>query len=206
MIAVIDYGAGNIGSVINALKAIGHNPYVTHKPEEVIKAEAVILPGVGAAGNAMKNLNNLGLSDAIRQVAKEKRPLFAVCIGLQVLFEETEEGGCQSCLGILPGIVKRFPSKLKVPHMGWNQVTQKKQHLIYAGIPDNTDFYFVHSYYAIPGNASVVAGTTDYGTEFCSAVAIDNLIATQFHPEKSGHSGLQLYRNFLNMVQGRDTP
>ena len=200
VIAVIDYGAGNLGSVVNALRSIGHAPVITRKPDDIVKARAVILPGVGAAGDAMKNLNALGMSDVIRQIVKEKRPLFAICIGLQVLFDETEEGGRHICLGIFPGVVKRFPEGLKIPHMGWNQVNQKITHPVFAGIPDKTNFYFVHSYYAVPQNASVIAGTTDYGITFCSAIARDNLIATQFHPEKSGTWGLRLYQNFLDMA------
>lgn len=203
MIAVIDYGAGNLGSVVNALRSIGHAPVITQKPIEIVKAAAVILPGVGAAGDAMKHLNDLGISDAIKQIVKENKPLFAICIGLQVLFDETEEGGHHTCLGIFPGTVKRFPAGLKIPHMGWNQVNQKITHPMFTDIPDNTNFYFVHSYYAAPQNPAIIAGTTDYGITFCSAVARDNVFATQFHPEKSGRGGLRLYQNFLDMALKR---
>jgi glutamine amidotransferase len=200
VIAIIDYGAGNLGSVANAIDKLGYRMKVTDKPEDVLDAEAVILPGVGAAGDTVDRLEALGMSHVICQLVNEKRPLFAVCVGLQVLLSNTEEGGGHRCLNIIPGTVKRLPEGLKVPHMGWNQLRQQFSHPIFAGIPDETNFYFVHSYYADPDDKSVIAGTTDYGISICSMTIKDNLIATQFHPEKSGNYGLRMFSNFLDMA------
>ncbi len=200
MIAIIDYGAGNLGSVANAVNKLGYSLKVTDKPEDVLSAEAVILPGVGAAGDTVDRLESLGMTDVIRQLVDEKRPLFAICVGLQILLSSTEEGGGHRCLNIIPGSVRRLPGGLKVPHMGWNQVKQRFANPIFDGIPDETNFYFVHSYYAEPGDNSVIAGITGYGVSICSMIIKDNLIATQFHPEKSGNYGLKMYSNFLDMA------
>jgi imidazole glycerol phosphate synthase subunit hisH (EC 2.4.2.-) len=200
MIAIIDYGAGNLRSVANAIRKLGYQSRVTSNPNDVIDAAAVILPGVGATGDTMDSLEKLGMADVIRHLIYEKRPLFAVCVGLQILFSGTEEGGWHECLGVIPGKVKRLPQGLKVPHVGWNQVKQKLAHPIFDDIPDETNFYFVHSYYAEPEDMSFVAGTTDYGVSMCSMVIKDNLVATQFHPEKSGEYGLKMYSNFLKMA------
>lgn len=200
MIAIIDYGAGNLRSVINAVIKLGYLPMVTSSPKDVLNADVVILPGVGAAGDTMKNLKELGLDEAIRHYIAEERPFLGICIGLQVLFRGTEEGGWHRCLDILPGMVKKLPPGLKIPHMGWNQVRQSKQHPIFNGIPDEANFYFVHSYYAEPEDRSLIAGETEYGVSFCSVVAKNNLAATQFHPEKSGEYGLKIYDNFLRMA------
>ena len=197
MIAVIDYEAGNLRSVTNALVELGYQPKVTREPKDVLSADAVLFPGVGAAADAMQSLKESGLDKAIREVIRKHRPLFAVCIGMQVLMSSTEEGGLHECLGVIPGAVRRLPAGLKVPHMGWNQVRQKAPHAIFEGIPDESNFYFVHSYYAEPKDASVVAGTTEYGVNLCSVIIKDNLVATQFHPEKSGTIGLRMYDNFL---------
>jgi glutamine amidotransferase len=200
MIAIIDYGAGNLRSVANAIIKIGYQPRVTSNPSEVLNAAAVILPGVGAAGDTVDSLEKLGMTSAIWQLIKQERPLFAVCIGLQILFSRTEEGGGHKCLGVFSGVVRRLPSGFKIPHMGWNQVRQSFAHPIFDGIPDEANFYFVHSYYAEPDDTSVVAGTTDYGVSLCSMVVKDNLVATQFHPERSGEYGLRMYANFLKMA------
>jgi glutamine amidotransferase len=200
VIAVINYGAGNLGSVTNAIVKLGYESLVTSKPEDVLKAEAVFLPGVGAAGDTVKSLEALGMTDVIRQLIKEKRPLFAICVGLQVLLTGTEEGGWHECLDVIPGRVKRLPGGLKIPHMGWNQVKQTMKHPIFDGVPDEANFYFVHSYYAELENKAVVAGTTEYGVSMCSMLIKDNLVATQFHPEKSGKWGLKMYSNFLNLA------
>ncbi len=200
MIAVIDYGAGNLRSVTNALTKLGFHPRLTNKPGEVLNAKAVILPGVGAAPDAMHNLKELGLADAVRQIILERRPFFAICVGMQILLSSTEEGGQCECLGVIPGVVKRLPSGVKVPHMGWNQVKQRVKHSLFEGIPDEANFYFVHSYYAAPEDSSVVAGTTEYAISFCSVLIKDNLVATQFHPEKSGELGLKMYVNFLRLA------
>lgn len=199
-IAIINYGAGNLGSVGNALIRLGYHPLVTSKIPDILEARAVFLPGVGAAGDTMKSLDASGISDAVRQLVQLRRPLFAICVGLQVLMSTTEEGGEHRCLDIIPGRVKRLPDRLKVPHMGWNQVRQTVKHPIFDGIPDNTNFYFVHSYYAQPLDSSVVAGETEYGIKFCSMAIKDKLFATQFHPEKSGEPGLRMYANFLKIA------
>jgi imidazole glycerol-phosphate synthase subunit HisH len=196
---VIDYGAGNLHSVVNALRTLGYQPVVSGEADAVNRAGVLILPGVGAAGAAMAELEQRKLTEPIRRHIAEGKPFLGVCLGLQLLLEETEEGGAR-CLGVLPGRVHRFPTGLKIPHMGWNQVRQKMAHPIFAGIPDEANFYFVHSYYAAPSGAEAVAGTTDYGVTFCSVVAQGKLVATQFHPEKSGANGLKIYDNFLRLA------
>lgn len=200
MIAIVDYGVGNLRSVANAITKLGYQPRITNRQNEVMNAQAVILPGVGAAADTMESLNRLGLVGTIGQLIAEGRPFFGVCIGLQVLFSDTEEGGGHECLGIIPGRVRRLPSELKVPHMGWNQVKQRLAHPIFAGIPDEANFYFVHSYYAEPADKSLVAGETEYGIPICSVIAQGNLVATQFHPEKSGELGLRMYDNFIKLA------
>ena len=201
-ISIIDYGAGNLRSVANAIKKLGYHPRVTSAPGEVLDAAAVILPGVGAAADTMDSLEKLGMTDAIRQLIQKGRPLFAICVGLQILLSGTEEGGGHACLGVIPGKVKRLPQELKIPHIGWNQVKQRFSHPVFEGIPDEANFYFVHSFYAEPEDMSVVAGTTNYGVSMCSMVIKDNLVATQFHPEKSGDDGLKMYANFLKIALG----
>jgi glutamine amidotransferase len=204
LIAIIDYGAGNLRSVTNALVKLGYKPKVTREPEDVLNAAAVIFPGVGAAADAMQSLNDSGLDEAIREVIREGQPVFAICVGMQVLMSSTEEGGWNECLGIIPGTVKRLPAGLKVPHIGWNQVKQLVRHPIFDDIPDESNFYFVHSYYAQPEDTTVVAGTTEYGVTLCSVLIKDNLVATQFHPEKSGTIGLKMYDNFLKMAGAKE--
>ena len=200
MIAIVDYGAGNIRSVVNAVSKLGYQPEVTSCPEEIFNAQAIILPGVGAAADTLSNLKRLELVGPIHRFIAEDRPFFGVCIGLQVLFTGTEEGGWHECLNIIPGLVRKLPAQLKIPHMGWNQVKQKSSHPIFRGIPDEANFYFVHSYYAEPEDDSMIIGETEYGLNFCSILARGNLVATQFHPEKSGESGLKLYNNFIKMA------
>ena len=200
-VTVIDYGAGNLRSVVNALSRLGCQPDVTGDPVKVRTAHTVMLPGVGASGNTVTSLNQLKLTEPIRRHILEDRPFLGICIGLQILFTGTEEGGWNECLGILSGRVRRFPAGEKVPHMGWNQVRQLTVHPVFEQIPDEANFYFVHSYYAEPDDASLVIGETEYGIRFCSAIARGNLIATQFHPERSGEVGLRLYDNFLKYAQ-----
>ena len=202
MIAVIDYGAGNLRSVVNAVTRLGYKPTVTSSPAEVLAADAVILPGVGAANCTVDSLRELKLAQAIAEYTAADRPFLGVCIGLQVLFGESEEGSGGQCLGIIPGKVRKLPPGLKIPHMGWNQVKQKKAHPLFDGIADETNFYFVHSYYVAPDDESLVIGETEYGIPFCSAVSRGNLVATQFHPEKSGEYGLKIYDNFLKTASG----
>ena len=200
MIAIIDYGAGNLRSVVNAVNKLGYHTNVTSSPDEVLDARVVILPGVGAAPDTMANLKALGLDSAIRRFIAEDRPFLGVCVGLQVLFTGTEEGGWHNCLDIVSGAVRRLPPKLKIPHMGWNQVKQRTSHPVFDGIPDEANFYFVHSYYVEPENETLVAGETEYGIPICSVLARGNLVATQFHPEKSGEIGLSFYDNFIRMA------
>jgi glutamine amidotransferase len=196
-IVIVDYGAGNLRSVVNALRHLGYEPVVSDNPSEVARAGVLILPGVGAAAPAMEELKKRGLVESLCQHIFAEKPFLGVCLGLQLLFTITEEGGQNHCLGVVPGRVKKFAPGLKVPHMGWNQVKQKISHPVFAGIPDNSNFYFVHSYYGVPDSSTQIAGETEYGIPFCSVVAQGNLVATQFHPEKSGVMGLKIYQNFL---------
>ncbi|CAA9568535.1 MAG: Imidazole glycerol phosphate synthase amidotransferase subunit [uncultured Thermomicrobiales bacterium] len=207
MIAVVDYGAGNLGSVVNALEHLGVPHVVTDDPATILGAAGVIFPGVGATADSMRNLRERGLVGVLRAVAEGGRPLFGVCVGQQVLFDTSYEGDPHPCLGILGGEVRRFPDTddLIVPHMGWNGVTLRRPHPLFAGIPDGTEFYFVHSYYCAPDDEAIVLGETDYGAPFAAAIARGNVMATQFHPEKSGRWGLQLYRNFAHLVADRLT-
>ena len=199
-IAIVDYGAGNLQSVANGLKRIGYAGRITSNPTEILEAQGVILPGVGSSGAAMDALEERKLIAPLRTVAENGTPLFCVCIGLQLLLEISEED-TRPCLGIIPGKVKRLPSENKVPHMGWNKVDLLNTHPVFEGIESGSYFYFVHSYYAKPDNNSLVLGITSYSVSFCSVLASKNIIATQFHPEKSGAVGLRLYENFLhNMV------
>ena len=200
MVAVIDYGAGNLRSVMSALRSVGADASVVESRPDIARARAMILPGVGAAADTMENLRARGLADAVVEWVEADRPFMGICMGLQVLFTESEEGGGQDCLGVLPGRVTRLPQGLKVPHMGWNQVHYTFDSPLFQGIPDGSNFYFVHSFVAQPDDPSVILAETEYGVRFCSAVQKGNLVATQFHPEKSGALGLQVYRNFLESV------
>jgi len=200
VIAIIDYGAGNLRSVSNAITKLGYRSRITGDPQDVLNSSVVIFPGVGAAQDTMNNLKKRGMDEVIRRLISEKRSLFAVCVGMQVLFDKTEEGGRNDCLGIIKGNVKKLPPGLKVPHMGWNQVKQKAHHPIFDGIPDEANFYFVHSYHADPDDKTLIAGVSEYGISICSMLIKDNLIATQFHPERSGDYGLRMYDNFLKLA------
>lgn len=204
MIAVIDYGAGNLRSVTNVLVKLGHQFKVTREPEDMANATAVIFPGVGAAADVMQVLRQTGMDEAVKEAIYKGRPFFAICVGMQALLSATEEGGWNKCLDVIPGKVKRLPAGLKVPHMGWNQLRQVSAHPIFNRIPDGSNFYFVHSYYAEPEDISLVAGMTEYGVNLCSTLIKDNLIATQFHPEKSGELGLRMYANFLDMARVKE--
>ncbi len=201
-IAVIDYGAGNVRSVANALASLGYHPDLTADPARILKAGAILFPGVGAGPSAMRELDSSGMSGCIRQVIAENRPFLAICIGMQVLFDSTQEGRGCDCLGIIPGEVRRIPPGPKIPHMGWNRVKQHIRHPVFDGIPDGASFYFVHSYCGRPADPTVVAGTTEYGVTLCSMIIKGNLFATQFHPEKSGKSGLRMFANFLEYALG----
>ena len=199
-VVVVDYGAGNLHSVSRAVVNAGTRPLVTSNPSYLDDAEAVIVPGVGAAADTMSNLRASGFVEPIRDYIASGRPFLGVCMGQQALFVVSEEGGEHQCLGILPGRVVRFSNGLKVPHMGWNQVRIVKQHPIFEGVDDGSYFYFVHSYYPQPADPDVVIGETEYGVTFASVIARDNIVATQFHPEKSGEAGLRMYANFLRIA------
>ena len=213
-VAVVDYGSGNLRSVSQAVEHVaqgsGYDVVVTSRPEDVMDAERVVLPGQGAMHDCMRALAESGLQNAVLHAAAHK-PLFGVCVGMQMLLDRSHEGlsGAPTPgLGLIGGEVVRFDlagqtqpdgSRYKVPQMGWNQVYQgEKPHALWAGIPDGAYFYFVHSFYARPAGASDIAGETDYGARFAAAIARDNIFATQFHPEKSADHGLALYRNFLH--------
>jgi imidazole glycerol-phosphate synthase subunit HisH len=201
-IAIVDYGAGNLRSVTHAAEQVGLRPLVTDDAAAIRAAEGVILPGVGAAADTMLNLQNRHLVAVVKEVIARGTPFFGVCMGLQALLTRSEEGGEHACLDVIPGTVRRFPAGLTVPHMGWNQVRQVRPHPFFDGIPDGAHFYFVHSYYVDPRDRETVAGETEYGLAFPSVVIRDNVVATQFHPEKSGRHGLRLYANFGRLVRG----
>ncbi len=212
-IAIVDYGMGNLRSVYQAFHHVApdDNVLIAHLPEEIRSADRVVLPGQGAMPDCMKHLEESGLLEALLEASKTK-PLLGVCVGEQMLFDRSAEVRSNqeqwtACLGLIPGEVRRFElagkkqadgSAYKVPHMGWNQVRQDKQHALWGGIPDLTSFYFVHSYYVVPQRKEDGAGSTEYGDWFTSAVARDNIFATQFHPEKSAEYGLMLYKNFVS--------
>lgn len=204
MIAIIDYGMGNLRSVQAGLEFVGQEAFVTDDPQKVANAPAVVLPGVGAFGDAITRLERTGLGDAFCKAVQSGKPCLGICLGLQLLFSKSEEGGSYDGLGIIPGRVTLFSNQLKVPHMGWNQIEIKKPDmLIFRDIPDSSYVYFVHSYYVDPEDESFIATTTNYGIDFTSMIAKDNLFATQFHPEKSQKIGLQMLRNFGSIVDNK---
>ena len=204
-IVVVDYQSGNLRSVAKALEAVGTHPLVTEDAIELDSADAVILPGVGSGPAAMQALSSRGLTEPIKEYIAAGRPFLGVCLGLQLLLENTEEGDAP-CLGIVSGQVRRLSGGLKVPHMGWNSVEFGFEHPVFDGIPPFSHFYFVHSYYASLEHDEGVIGKTTYGIPFCSAYARKNLVATQFHPEKSGTIGLEIYRNFVEFARGGKSP
>ena len=205
MIAIIDYEAGNLRSVERALKKLGVTCCITQIPQEIADAERIIFPGVGAAGKAMSDLKALGLDRVILDAFLESKPIIGICLGTQIILEGSEENRAE-CLGLLKGKVKRFPEalqsgkpdgvQLKIPHMGWNQVHFKKQHPVFQGIRKEDEFYFVHSYYPSPERDDQIIGETEYGIRFPSIIGFRNLVAVQFHPEKSGRAGLKILGNF----------
>ncbi|ALA57275.1 imidazole glycerol phosphate synthase subunit HisH [Nitrospira moscoviensis] len=198
MIAIIDYGMGNLRSVSKAFEAVGHQAVVTRDARVIGNAGHVVLPGVGAFGDCMANIEQFGLVEPIRAAVQSGKPFLGICLGLQVLFTESEEFGVHKGLDLISGTVKRFgidPS-LKVPHMGWNEVRYERRCPLFDGIADGAHWYFVHSYYVQPTDRSLAAATTTYGTTFVSAVWRDNVVACQFHPEKSQAVGLRLIKNF----------
>lgn len=208
-VVIVDYGAGNLRSVARAVAHAGVEALVTADPRAVEAARAVVMPGVGAAADTMENLRAAGLVEPVREYIASGRPFLGVCMGLQALFDVSEEGGEHACLGVVPGRVVRFPQGLTVPHMGWNTVKLRRPHPVFEGVAQGSYFYFVHSYYPRPADDGTVAGETEYGgVRFASVVARGNLVATQFHPEKSGADGLRVYANFvrLALVQGTLEP
>lgn len=199
-LVIIDYDASNLHSVRKALQALGYQPTVTNDPAEVAAADGLVLPGVGAAGDAMRHLRELGLIPVLQDFAASGKPFFGVCVGMQLMFETSEEDGGVECLGLLRGHVRRLPPGPKVPHMGWNAVQLRRAHPAFAAIPDGSYFYFVHSYYVEPDDPSVVLGETEHGIPFAASIAAGNLLGVQFHPEKSGQLGLRLYDNFARLA------
>lgn len=197
MIAIIDYGAGNLMSVKKALDFIGEENIITAKPEEIELADRVILPGVGSFGDAMESMKQRGLVETVKNAALSGKPFLGICLGLQLLFAKSDESPEASGLGVLKGDISLIPSNgLKVPHIGWNSVEIAENSRLFKGIPQNTYFYFVHSYYLNNADKNDVAAVTQYGVDIECAVERGNLFATQFHPEKSGEAGLELLRNF----------
>ena len=202
-VVIVDYGAGNLRSVVRAVAHAGVDATVTTDAAVVTRARALIVPGVGAAADTMANLRAAGLVEPIRDYIASERPFLGVCMGMQALFDRSEEGGTHECLGVLRGSIVRFGTGLAVPHMGWNTVELRRDHPVFDGVPDGSYFYFVHSYHPLPDDDEVVIGTTEYGVRFPAVVGTGNLIATQFHPEKSGEMGLRLYENFLRLARER---
>jgi glutamine amidotransferase len=198
MIALVNYEAGNIRSVTKALEKCGGAIQVTDRADDIRKADKVILPGVGAFGKAMEALNRFGLTGALQEAATEK-PFLGICVGLQLLFEFSEESLGVRGLSILKGKVCRFPPGVKIPHLGWNQVRQVNQSALWENLPDRQFYYFANSYYAEPGDPNVITGMTDYNVDFTSAVSRGQLFGVQFHPEKSQKWGLKILENFIRL-------
>ena len=203
-VTIVDYGAGNLRSVARAVAHAGYEPLVTSQAQAIEDAWALIVPGVGAAADTMKNLKASSLDVPIEEYIDSGRPFLGVCMGMQALFDFSEEGGRHECLGILPGRIVRFPHGQTVPHMGWNTVHIEDPHPVFDGILQDAYFYFVHSYHVEPNEPTIVIGTTEYEHQvFPAVVGRDNLIATQFHPEKSGENGLKFYANFIRLARER---
>jgi len=202
LIAIIDYGVGNLRSVEKAFAYIGCEALVSSDPEFVSKAEGIVLPGVGAYSDAMDNLEKAGMVDVVKSVIVDNRPFLGICLGMQLLFDHSEEGGNVPGLGVFKGTIKQLPLNmdLKVPHMGWNSLKISKDCPLFKGLPDNPYVYFVHSYYLDSENKDIVKATTNYGIEFDVAVGSGNVFATQFHPEKSGEVGLTILKNFKELL------
>ena len=203
MITIIDYGLGNLGSVKNALDKLGVESLISKSASAIEKADGLILPGVGAAEEGMKNLRERKLDAIIKQGVQNGKPLLGICLGMQLLMTQSEEGYVK-CMNIVEGNVVKFNCAFKVPQIGWNKVNAKNSRLL-KDIKENTYFYFVHSYYCVPTNKKIVAGATDYGETFCSVFEDKNLFGVQFHPEKSGEDGLALLKNFSEIVYENNT-
>ncbi len=203
MITIVDYGLGNLRSVHCALRRIGAESIITSDAGEVSTADGVILPGVGAFWRAMENLRELGLTEVVLEYVRNGKPLLGICLGMQLLFSESDEHGRHEGLGIIPGKVKRFVESqpLKIPHMGWNEVRQKTSSPLLTGVKDGAFFYFAHSCYVVPDESSAVIGSTDYGLTFASVVQAENVFGVQFHPERSGLDGLTILENFCKICK-----
>ncbi|MCM8765797.1 MAG: imidazole glycerol phosphate synthase subunit HisH [Candidatus Omnitrophica bacterium] len=202
MIVIVNYRMGNLRSVAKAFEVMGAEVLVSDKIRDLRQARAIVLPGVGAFGQGMKHLRELGIIPVLKEEINKGKPFLGICLGLQLLFTYSEEHGIHRGLNIIAGKVKSFPKRLKVPHMGWNQVKIqnskfKIRNLIFAGIPDNSYFYFLHSYYVVPEDKRIILATTDYGVKFASLIQKDNIFGVQFHPEKSQELGLKILKNFL---------
>ena len=196
MIGIVDYGVGNLRSVQKAFGAVGYSALILSEARQIRGASKIVLPGVGAFGDAMDNLRKRSLLDPLVEAAGRGVPLLGICLGLQLFFEESEELGVHKGLGIFRGRVRRFPPGLKVPHIGWNQIQVRRESAILAGVPEGSFFYFVHSYYADPADERDVQATTDYGIDYASVVGSETVFGIQFHPEKSQELGLRILRNF----------
>jgi glutamine amidotransferase len=203
MIAIIDYGMGNLRSVQKAFEKIGVTARIVPFPRDIENAQGIVLPGVGAFGQAMENLRMIGWDVALRNAVKRGVPFIGICLGMQLLFDSSEEMGQHEGLGILRGEVKRFNGNLKVPQMGWNQMCVKQSNPLLRDVPDNNYAFFVHSYYCAPSDPSIVVATTDYGFEFASVVGSGNVFGAQFHPEKSQVVGLKILENFAKISDFR---
>lgn len=204
MIAIIDYGMGNLASVQNALLKLGYETITTDKVDEIEKARGVILPGVGAFEDAARNLRDLGLNKTIYKTIDRRIPFLGICLGLQLLFTESDENGLHRGLDIIPGRVERFqlPTNYKIPHMGWNQVNSVAGSRLFNDVPQESHFYFVHSYHVVPrDDDSCAAGICNYGYDFVCAIEMENMMGTQFHPEKSSQKGMQILKNFGEMTR-----
>ena len=198
-VAIVDYQAGNLRSVQKALEKVGADPVITSQARAIETADGLVFPGQGACDSSMRQLNHRGLVAPIRSFIADGKPFLGVCLGLQLLFDGSDEGE-EPCLGVLSGRVRALPPGQKIPHMGWNQVELRKSPPVLEGVANGSYFYFVHSFYADPEDPSVVAGTTSYGVPFCSVAAWGNVVAVQFHPEKSGAAGLKIYENFVRLI------
>jgi len=201
LITIIDYGMGNLKSVSKAFEKVGEQVIVTKDSKIIREAEALVVPGVGAFGDAIKNLKAMGLTDIIKDKAREGIPLLGICLGMQLLFSDSEEGGTHEGLDLLKGSVVKFRGNVKVPHVGWNQIKRVRPHKLVEGIEDGSYFYFVHSYYVKPEKEEFVVAVTPYSVDFPAVVCRDNVMGVQFHPEKSSSRGLKLLKNFGEMVR-----
>jgi glutamine amidotransferase len=201
MLAIVDYGLGNLRSVEKALEFVGYRSMITHDKEEIMQADGIILPGVGAFRDAIACLKQLDLIELLWENAQANKPMLGICLGMQLLFDYSEENGCYEGLGMIKGGIKKIEGQLKVPHMGWNEIIVKKEHPLLKDLPKDAAFYFVHSYHAVVEDQNNLLATTEYGQELTAVVGKGNILGAQFHPEKSSLIGLQLLKNFGELVE-----